>query len=444
MIKALLLLLVFQPETVKTGHFEIVTTSPDRAYVKQVADALESGYAAMIAAFGKAPAEAGLYRINLYANNDDYLEKDRELNDGRFAENLGFSHAETGEAYIAVQPRSGVPLLDRTRALIRHEAFHLMAYRHAVRRGNAPAWLAEGLSERAAEEADRATGGDPVKTTINFGEAVTRAQAMIERKKFIPLQSLLMEDSSSHKDGMVRDLWYAEAWLFVKFLAEKRPEDWRKFQARFRQEGEAPAPQLAEAVKKQLLESLGVTVGDLEKEWRTWIAALKPAPWWRIAGDWRLTRDGVEGAAVPDRSAYLMSTETLKSKRYRVRAEAQVMNEGTGQVDLVILPSKEDHAAANLVKVTVSRTRAASVLVRRKGEWTNVSKRDVDASLVDADKWIRLELAVDGRTVKLRVNGDIVVEHTFDDDVDELHDIRWGLGNYNSWTKFRAMEIRKN
>ena len=444
MIAALLILLALQTDTVTTEHFEVVSTYQDRAYVKQVAEALESGYAAMTAGLGKKPVETARYRINLYAKLEEYLAKVHELNKGRFAENWAFSHVDTGESYVVVQPRSGVPLLDRTRALIRHEAFHLMGFRHAPRKGNAPSWLGEGLCERAAEEADRATLGDPVKTTVNFGEAVTRVHAMIERKRFISLDSLLLEDRSSDKDGMVRELWYAEAWLFVKFLAERRTEDWGKFRERFRQEGEAPAPQLAEAVKKQLMETLGGTVADLEKKWLTWIASLKPAPWWRIAGDWRLTKDGVEGAAGPDQSAYLMSTGTLQSKRYRIRAETQVMNEGMGQVDVVIMPSREDHAAANLVKATVSRSRAASVLVRRKGEWTNVEKRDVDAGLVSADRWIRLELAVDGRKVQLSVNGDTVVDHTFEDAIDELHDVRWGVGNYNSWTKFRALEVLKD
>ena len=438
MAAALLLLLLAQAESVTTEHFEIVTDCKDKAYVKQVAEALESSFAVMAAAWPGAPADKKRYRINLYAQLDDYLEKDKELNEGKLADNWAFSHEEKGESFIVVQPRPGVPLLDRTRALIRHEAFHLMCYRHAPRSGHAPDWLCEGLCERAAEEADRTAGGDPMKTTINFGESVTRVQAAIGQKKFIPLESLLMNP----REGI--ELWYPSAWLLVKYLAETHPKEWRTFRDRFRQEGEAPAPEVPAAVKKQLLESLGTTVEKLEKEWLAWISALKPAPWWRIAGDWSLTKDGVEGAATPDRSAYLMSTATLKAKRYRVRAEAQVMNSGKGQVDLVIMPSTENHDAANLVKVTVSRTRAASVLVRRKGEWTNVSKRDVDEKLVSADRWIRLELEVDGRTVRLSVDGKTVVDHTFEDEVDELHNVRWGVGNYDSWTKFRAIEAKSN
>ena len=441
---ALLLLLVLQSEPVKTEHFEIVTDCQDKPYVKQVADALESGFAAMAAGWPGAAADKKPYRINLYATLEDYQAQDKKLNGGRFADSGGFSHPETGEAYLHVQPRPGVPLLDRTRGLIRHEAFHLMGYRHAARMGNAPAWLGEGLCERAAEEADRVAGGDPLEATVKFGDAVARVHSMIEQKRFISLDTVLMEDLSADKSALVRSLWYSESWLLVKFLAERKPADWKNFQARFRQEGEAPASEMPAAVKKQLLETLSIKVDDLEKEWLAWIGGLKPAPWWRVAGDWRLTKDGVEGAAFPEQSAYLMSSGTLKAKRYRIRAEAQVMNGGTGQVDLVIMPSGEDHDAANLVKLTVSRTRAASVLTRRKGEWTNVSKRDVDEKLVSADRWIRLELEVDGRKVRLSVNGDTVVEHTFTDAVDELHDVRWGVGNYNSWTKFRAIEAKKN
>src|SRR5262245_1739403 len=183
MIAALPLLVFPQAESVKTGHFEIVTDCTDKEYVKQVADALEAGYAAMTGGWPAAAADKKPYRINLYATLEAYQEQDKKLNGGRFADSGGFSHPDTGEAYVHVQPRPGVPLLDRTRALIRHETFHAMAYRHAVRAGNAPAWLAEGLCERAAEEAERVSDGDPLKTSVKFGDAVARVHSMIELKR---------------------------------------------------------------------------------------------------------------------------------------------------------------------------------------------------------------------------------------------------------------------
>jgi hypothetical protein len=443
MIALLILLFAPQSETVQTGHFEVVGTAADPAYLRQVADALESAYPTMSAALGK-PAEKSRYRINIYGKLEDYREKDRELNNGRFADNGAFSHVKTNEAYIVVQPRAAGPLMDRTRALLRHEAFHLMQHRHAARQGNAPAWLGEGMCERVAEESDRATLGDAVKGTVNFGDKVTRVRAMQERKRFIPLDTLLMDDQSSHKDGLVRSLWYAESWLLVKYLEEKRPDAWKKFRTRFRIEGEPAAEEIPANVRTQLMESVGGTVDQLEKDWLAWIATLKPAPWWRISGDWRITKDGVEGIAFADMSAYLMSSETIQRKRYRFRVEAQLEKMGFGQVDLVVMPSIEDHDARNLMKVTVLRSGEASVLVRRKGEWTNVANSRVDPTFDDPKAWVRLELEVNGRTVTCRANGNVLVAHTFKDEVEELHDVRWGVGNYDSWTRFRAMEVLKD
>jgi hypothetical protein len=439
MMTVLILLVLAQTETVTTKNFEVVGTAADSQYLRQVADALEAAYPTLAAAFGK-PAEKSRYRINIYGRLADYEEKDRELNDGRFKHNGAFSHPKTNEAYIFVQPRAGRALLDQTRALLRHETYHLMEHRHETRQGDAPAWLGEGLSERIAEAADRAVLGDAVKGTVNFGDQVTRFRAMRERKRFIPLATLLRDDQSSDSDELSRNLWYSESWLLVKFLEEERSEAWKRFRTRFRERADSEAA----AVQKLLLESLGVTVEQLEKDWLAWIATLKPAPWWRVAGDWRLTPDGVEGAAFPDKSAYLMSSEPVKSRRYRIHAEAQLEKAGFGQLDLVVMPSSEDHAARNLVKASVLRSGEASVLIRRNGNWTNVANNKIDPIFVDPKTWVRLELEVNGRAMVFRADGTVLVAHTFKDEVEELHDVRWGVGNYDSWTRFRALDVKSD
>src|SRR5688572_3176094 len=125
MITTLVLLLAIQTETASTEHYEVVSTYQDREYVKQVAESLEAAYPAFVSVLGVKPEEKSRYRINLFAKLEDYAEKDKELNDGRFLSNGGFSHPKTGEAYINVAPFEGAAaMLDQRRALIRHEAFH--------------------------------------------------------------------------------------------------------------------------------------------------------------------------------------------------------------------------------------------------------------------------------------------------------------------------------
>src|SRR5688572_7383809 len=99
MIALLFLLCAPQSESVQTEHFEVVGTEAEPAYLRQVADALEAAYPTMAAALGK-PVEKSRYRINVYGKLEDYQEKDKELNGGKFADNWAFSHVKTNEAYI--------------------------------------------------------------------------------------------------------------------------------------------------------------------------------------------------------------------------------------------------------------------------------------------------------------------------------------------------------
>lgn len=442
MIVALLGLLLLQSETVTTEHFEIVSSYRESAYVREVAAALESGYDAMAGTLGKKPAEPKRYRIHLHAKLDEYQAKDRDLNKGRFAANWAFSHRDTGESYLALSPRSGVPLLDRTRAVFRHEAFHLMVYRHWPEIDRSPAWLHEGMCERAAEQADRRGETEPAAVSINFAESVHVATAMMERKRFIPLAALLTSDSSDHKDGTVRTTWYSEAWLLVKYLAEKRPEVLKKILEGISKLTAAETTPVK--VRDLLVEGAGEPLDKVEAAWIAWIESLKPAPWWRISGDWRMTADGVEGAAYWSQSAYLLSAEKIRAGSYRIVAEAKVESLGAGQVDLSLSPSAAMDLGDDRVVALVSRGGYANILVCRKGKWTFMATEILDPARLPADKWVRLELEVNDRTVRLKLDGFKAVEHTFADKLDELHDVRWGVGNYDSWTRFRAMEARKN
>ena len=434
---ALLVLLWLQTETAATEHFEVVSTHRDRDYVRQVADSLEAGYRAMAGLLGPAPAEPRRYRINLYAKPEEYRAKDQELNEGRFAANMAFSHPQSGEAYLQLQPRGGVPLMDRTRALFRHEAFHLMSYRHAPWLQEAPDWLQEGVSERAAELAERTRDSDPVIASVKFADAVTLVRSMIEQKRAVPLADLLKDGGNSHKDYLVRWTWYAEAWLLVKYLMERRGEAWTKFVRRLTED-----PPAKRKSKEVLFDVTGETSDALEQAWWAWIATLRPAPWRRIEGDWTLTKDGVEGAAFPELSAYLLSDTTLRRRRYKIRAEAQISPVGTGQADLVLAPAGEDHGVSNLVKAIVSRTGVAAILIRSKGEWKQAASKDVDGRTLAPDRWIRLELEIDGSTIKFRVGGGLLVEHEVKEAGVELEHVRWGVGNYDSWTKFRSIEAK--
>jgi hypothetical protein len=141
-------------------------------------------------------------------------------------------------------------------------------------------------------------------------------------------------------------------------------------------------------------------------------------------------------------SAYLMSDTTLRKRKYTIAAEAQVGSLGSGQVDLVLAPAEEDHGVARIIKTTLSRNGVAAVLQRSRGVWKREAWQNTDPALVAPDRWVRLEMDVDGDTIRLRADGKLRVEHTFKGDAFPLDDVRWGVGNYDSWTSFRAMEVK--
>src|SRR5688572_9498515 len=292
---ALVAILVLQTETVQTEHFEVVSTFRNREYVKSVADALEAAYPAFRSVLGLKPAEKSRYRFNLYATLEEYLEKDRQLNNGRFATNGGFSPPQTGEAYVNVAPFEGAAaMLDQRKALILHEACHLATYRHAPWINTTAPWLEEGLAERAVEEAWMVGGGDPLASTIKFANAVNTVRDLKRRAALIPLGSLMEEDPASYVNEVKKAAWYYESWLLVKFLKERRAPKWPAFLRRCESTFEGADFYRARAVKRALFECLGETVVALEKDWVAWIDGLKAAPWWRVVdfGDWAMHRDG--------------------------------------------------------------------------------------------------------------------------------------------------------
>lgn len=427
---ALLLVLLLQTETATTEHYRVISTARDPAYVRQIARTLEAGYPRITALLGLSPAESEPYTIRLYATDAEYRQVDKELNDGRFANNGAFSHPKTGASYILIQPRGGIPLMERMEGLVYHEAFHLVVYRHAPWLKDSPAWLHEGLAERAAELVMN-------RPTLKFDSAVNFVRWLRERGNWIPLSDLLDGDESANPDFVVRWAYYAEAWLLAKYLEEERPQPWRTFL----KDIENARDRSPSAARRMLTRAIGRSVSELEADWDQWIRTRKIEPWLILDGDWRFTAEGIDGAAYPQSSSFLVSTTVVDSDRYTASAEVKFSGEDSRQIDLVFAAAW-DPRLRNLFKVSVVREGIAAVLVRKDGQWKRVAHEKIDPKKLPADRWLAFEVEVDGRTVRARLDGEKLIEHTFDDAV-ELRQVRWGLGNYDSFTRFRRMALKK-
>lgn len=430
MTTLLVFLLLLQTEEVTTEHYRIVSTYRDAAYVKGIARTLESGYSKITALLDLSPSETEPYTVRLYATDAEYRQVDKEMNDGRFANNGSFSHPKTCESYILVQPRGKIPLMERMECLVYHEAFHLVVFRHAPWLQNSPAWLHEGLAERAGELVMN-------RRTLKFDSAVNFVRMLLDRGTWIPLADLLSNDESANADFIIRWAFYSEAWLLVKFLSEERKEAWKAFLKELQN-----ASDRSPATTRALLQkATGKNLRELEEEWKGSIRA-QVLPWIILDGDWRLTEDGIDGAAYPDSCCYLLSTTVVNSDRYTVSAEVKFSEQDSTQVDLVFAAAW-DPRIRNLFKVSIVREGIAAVLTRRDGQWKRVAFEKVDPKKFPADRWLTFEVEVDRRTVRAKLDGEKLIEHTFPDETVEVKEVRWGLGNYDSFTHFRKMTLKK-
>lgn len=274
---------------------------------------------------------------------------------------------------------------------------------------------------------------------VQVRRSANLAQALLDRRGWIPLDDLLSTDRSSDADFLTRWAWYAEAWLLVKFLCEKLPEAWGRFRASMAASKETGAAR----ARALLLESTAMTSNDLEAAWIDWIRSLKPAPWRLLDGDWRLREGGgIEGAAFERLNALAVSTDRIGAARYSIKARVRIRGGvGPGQADLALVAAW-DARGAHMWKASVTREGICAILERKGSAWRRLAfERSADIK-PDADGWLDLELqVVDGRTLRLKVGGVARVEHTFAEPEADLADVYWGVGSHDSWVEFASPRL---
>lgn len=424
----LLVSVLLQAQELETPHYRLRSTGTDRPRLQAVADSLEGNHAALLALLPEGGPDAGRYTLNLYATREEFLKREGELTRGAFASNSAFSSSETGEAYAWLQPRPGTPLFDQPRALYQHEAFHLHSYRRARWLKACPAWLREGLAERASED-----------RSLAFDAKLWQVRRALDQRRWISLADLMSEDRSRDADDYVQLLFYAESWLLVKYLIEAHPEAWRSLRAGLVEGGAPP-----DRVRSRILGLLDLSMPRLEEAWIAWIRGLEAGPWLAAMGGWR--RDGAagfEGAAGPGQPAVLLHTEAVRSKSYTLSAEVQIEALGAGRADLVAWAAW-DHQPRHWWKVHLSREGVVQVAVRKNDERQVVASRRLEGGPIPAERWSAVQVRVEGRTARVTVDGAARIEHVFEDPGVELADILWGVGTFDGWARFRKLELRRD
>jgi hypothetical protein len=433
-LAALALLALVQTEEVGR-NFRVVFHGRETANARRLVEALDAGYPRVTELLGVSPREPGPYAVHVFESADDYRRKDQELNQGRFANNGAFAHRATQTAYVQFQPRPGVGLFERMEALVFHESFHLVTYRHAPWVSSGPPWLYEGLAERAAEVCMRRGETDSFK----FGDPANLARALLERSGWIPLGDLLATDRSSDADFLTRWAWYAECWLLVKYLCERQPEAWGRFRSAMAASKETDAAR----ARALLLEATGMGSDALEAAWIEWIRGLAPAPWRLLDGDWRLREGGgIEGAAFERLNALAVSTERVGAARYSVTARVRIHDGvGPGQADLALVAAW-DLRGTHLWKACVTREGVCAILERKGATWRRLALERAEIK-PDGEGWLDLELEVDGGKLRLKVGGVARVEHAFTGPESDLADVHWAVGCHDSRVEFASPRLKR-
>ncbi len=161
-----------------------------------------------------------------------------------------------------------------------HEATHQLCHNSGLLRASVPhpTWLAEGLALFFEDAEQWYTAGSRVNLIDR--DRIADLQEALRKDRLIPLGSLLGLDRSFFSLGERRvHLAYAQSWALVRFFIKGSSLDLRKrFFKYLRQRSmiQSTAPASEDRRVGELLEALAMDLGQLEREWRTFVRSLPP------------------------------------------------------------------------------------------------------------------------------------------------------------------------
>ncbi len=415
---------------------EIAGTHADETFRREARGALRLAWPVFCELAGVDPAQDKPYVVNVYRDREEYLKADRDLNGGRFANNGGFFSIGDGKAHLLLAPRTEeaytrrVPLTERMRGLLVHEASHMFWRRHVAWYEGAPQWALEGVAELCAEREAAGRSSDH----LYFSAGLRTLRRAAETGRLIPLEDLLVADLASQPDAFQRDLFYRESWALVRWLASTQPETWKALTADFSTVGD----HRDSAVRGRTF--FRKRVGDpraVQAAWLEWIRSLPCGPWETKFGDWRLDGQELEGTAYPGTGSAIFHSQELTGDA-TVSSEVWVQDLASGQADILL--GGWDDRARNFVKVAFVKTGIVALLVLKEEVWTRVAMAQAPTPPVSPETWTRIAVEIRGRRVLASAGDTVVLEHELDDD-DVRLDGRWGFGNFDSSVRFRNWKV---
>jgi len=377
-------------------------------------------------------------KIFLYANAEDYAKAEFPRTGGAFKDHLAFTHKNTCDVLMVIQPRPGRPPGEDEgmfEALFAHELCHAVQYRYFPNYDELPDWLSEGLADAWAERA--IARGDALCADRSpwFASFILEVRQAIEEGTFIPLEKLLTESTLGH-DFAGRQLRYSENFAFVRMLDDPAPanaERRKKFRAFLREALRMPAgPDLVSRVNARFQEMIGAPIAALNAELKKRVNEEKVFPWFIVLREVRALKDGgilAETFVQSPALAFHCASAPLEGPRARIRAEVEVLDLDGKQANLAFgFRSRSDYHVVGFGPGYVS-------LMHFDGKkWQTLARADRDPAEFGAGKH-ELIVDIDGPTVYAKLDKKLVLKHALKDGA--FPKGRWGIGAWNGRVIFR-------
>jgi hypothetical protein len=389
------------------AHYEVRLDLADEARAAEVLAVCEAAWGETCRLVGRdEPRPAEPLGVHVYATTAAYREAESARTGGRFAASNVFSHFETRTVHAALVP-DGDPsvrvALGTSPFLLRqvgHEAAHVAVYTLVPNHRSHPDWLAEGIATAVEEGVSRARGWCPAQANESpfFATRMRRCQRLRARG-LLPEPRAVFQDLLGHLPESDR---YAVWWALYRFLVAAEPEGLREVLAAAFALGGGPgfAERLYEQVRgvwddsalDRLNEGLRREVDAYDPRWEVAFHALEAD-----GGTWRQM-------AFADSNAVAWRLPRPQGP-HRVRGTLRIPASANPQGNVYV-----GEGAAGFFSVAFRLGAGVTFLeYRREGDqWLRHWHVDRDFAAMEP---VAFEVLVEGREVRVRVDGEQVGAH---------------------------------
>ena len=420
--------------TYTTRHFVLRSDSDDK-YAKALGRRLDAYFdqlSQLLPALLQEPVSAVKASVILFERQDSYQRYARR-NAPQLVNNGGYYDGAT-RTIVTYRYNNSLQLYF-------HEILHSVMgevfsdhYFFRYSKANWPIWFDEGLAEYFGSFE---VVGDNIRIGARNKTKIAYLLNALSTDSFVSLQDLLVAPSDRYS-GASMNLYYAQAWGLVDFLATT--PGYAKQLARFYAAIKAEADGLASFKR-----FFGTDINDLDRRWRAHIWSLgtiadgwqalfsgKSVDDWTVheGGDWDV-KDGVIRGVGDENYNYLIKSE-LPYSAFTFTLDVKIESGTTG----VILGNNFHGEYPYYYLIDLERDQ---VTLRRSYSATRITTLKETHPHLPEGEWLPVTVTVSKDRLKVWVNGQPVLDEPEDRDRFSL----FGVYLYQGKAQFKAIKLRK-